>query len=274
MFYVGVHEIPKSHSTFNLMQTYLKFVHKSVFGGNSGKSTAKILSQRHRQNLEAAVNRHRYLDSQVKKQQHRNIDAVPSARAAAAHPNPTVLSSGARRIRGWVGGPSTPAGAMDILKAQSLLGIRLLIYCFRCTRAGVQRVKPHQRGPYGSFLAILPHPSQRVHTPPNSHICKAPSCLLVYSCISMTVFRLQTRDLYDALVVAAGLRVVAEEFPPGSGLYEPSITVVEVGKFLGGGASESTRLGKEGYGRRKGGRQGGREAGSEGGSEKGSEGGS
>ena len=45
----------------------------------------------------------------------------------------------------------------------------------------------------------------------------------------------QTRDFYDALVAAVGLRVVAEEFPPGSGLYEPMITLDEVGCTLAEG---------------------------------------
>ena len=98
---VSMHESAKQRDQSGLMQKYVKLVRALWPDGKS------VLSQKHRRNLESAINRHKYIRSQLKNKSMQNRQ---ESGARPARQSPTILYSGPRRIRGYVGGPSKPAG--------------------------------------------------------------------------------------------------------------------------------------------------------------------
>ncbi len=113
--YVALHDMSQHASPTSLLESSLKQLVRRLWAGGNNK----LAQQRHRKNLELLGARHKSIRSQLRKTL--SLNAADSIKAdvntATVSPHVTGLYAGPRRIRGFCGGPSKPAG-MIMLASQ------------------------------------------------------------------------------------------------------------------------------------------------------------
>lgn len=104
--YVGLHDMSQNGSPATLLESSLKQIVRRLWAGGNNKLALQ------RKNLESLGTRHKYIRSQLRKTL--SLNAASSIKAddntAPELPHSTELYAGPRRIRGYCGGPSKPAG--------------------------------------------------------------------------------------------------------------------------------------------------------------------
>ncbi len=109
--YVGLHEMTQNGNPASLLESSLKQIVRRLWAGGNNK----LVLQRQRKNLESLGTRHKYIRSQLRKTLglHASESIKADVNIAPALPHSTGLYAGPRRIRGYCGGPSKPAGMIN-----------------------------------------------------------------------------------------------------------------------------------------------------------------
>ena len=108
--YMSIYEISKNDSTLDLLQRHLRRVISKIWAGGNNKLSRKLGLEKHRQALEYTANRHKSIRSKLKSMPSQIKSETTKLGARTPSKSALGLYTKPRRIRGWVGGPSTPAG--------------------------------------------------------------------------------------------------------------------------------------------------------------------